>query len=195
MRNTSSPTAPWRPQCNQFIRPFVQWMESGKAAAAIAGCILGIAALPTAAAPGPLDKAQTAVKLIQSGNLRDAAAATREAIEQDSGESILHNLAATILLITGDIRGAESECNAALAGMPDDGLAHFGLALCALTRKDAAKAMDELKLAEENGDRAHCLLAERYMEAVFGTPGAGAGLVLPESLAAGAHALTGISLL
>src|ERR1041384_4912642 len=184
MRNISSPRAQRRPQCNQFIRPFVQWVNSGKAAAAIAGCIFGIAALPTVAAPGPLDKAQTAIKMIQSGNLRDAAATAREAIEQDSGESILHNLAAAILLITGDIRGAESECNAALAGMPDDGLAHFGLALCALAKKDAARAMEELKLAEENGDRAHCMLAERYMEAVFGSAGAGAGLVLPESLAA-----------
>lgn len=164
-------------------------------AAAIAGCIFGIAALPAKAGPGPLDKAATAVKLLQAGNYREAATAAREAIEQDSGESILHNLAATILLITGDIRGAEAECAAALAGMPDDGLAHFQLALCALSKKDAAKAMDELKLAGENGDRAHCMLAERYTESVFGATGAGAGMALPESLAAGAHALTGIALL
>src|SRR2546423_363532 len=112
-------------RCNQFIRRLVQWVNSGMLAAAIAGCIFGIAAPPAVAAPGPLEKADAAVKLIQSGNLREAAVAAREAIEQDSGESILHNLAATILLITGDVRAAEAECNAALAGMPDDGLAHF----------------------------------------------------------------------
>src|ERR1051325_653787 len=130
-----SPTAndtDLRRRCNQFGRLLVQWLDSRIAAAAIAGCIFGIAALPANALP--LQRAEAAVKQLQSGNLKDAAAAAREAIEQDSGESILHNLAATILLISGDIRGAESECNAALAGMPDDGLAHFGLALCALAK-------------------------------------------------------------
>ena len=142
----------------------------------------------------PLERAEAALKRLQAGDLKGAAALTRQAVEGDPGEPLFHNLAATVLLLTGDAYGSSSEWQNALAEMPDDGLARYGFGLSLLARGESARAMDQFQLAEETGDKSHCILAERYVETLRGALGGGSGLALPDAFAATTHALNGLAL-
>src|SRR5688572_21347876 len=131
--------------CNPLPASFVQTARPAKRAAALLVILLGLVAFRWAGASGsvkPLERAESALKRLQIGDHRGAAEVAKQAIEGDPGEPLFHNLAATILLLTGDAAGAHAEWQNALADMPDDGLARFGLGLSLLARGEAARAMD-----------------------------------------------------
>jgi peptidoglycan/xylan/chitin deacetylase (PgdA/CDA1 family) len=141
------------------------------------------------AGPSAEARALEAVRLIEAGDLRAAATAVRQSLDVDPGSTLLQNMAATLLMMTGDTAGAEAVWNSVLNDAPDDGLAQYGLGLAALARGDRAKALDRIQLAERSGDRASCLLAQRYIENLSGAVGAGAGLTLPDAYAGSARGL------
>ena len=182
--------------CNPVPAFSVQTTRPAKRAAALLVLFLGLIAFRWAGATGsakPLEHAEAALKRLQSGDHRSASELAKQAVAGDPGEPLFHNLAATILLLTGDAAGAQSEWQNALADMPDDGLARFGLGLSLLARGEAARAMDQFQLAEESGDRAHCILAQRYLEALRGALGSGSGLSLPDAFTATTHTLNGLT--
>lgn len=145
------------------------------------------------AAGGGLARAESAVRMMEQGDLRGAALVARQALDADPGNALLHNVAASLLQMTGDTDGAVSEWTASLADMPDDSLALYGLGLASVVKGDQARALDRLQLAERTGDRTCCMLAERYLEAINGAAGAGVGLAVPDRLAASAKALSGMA--
>jgi len=182
--------------CNPIHVFSVLSTRPAKRATALLVILLGAVGLELAGASSSvksLERAESALKRLQAGDHRSAAELAKQAIEGDPGEPLFHNLAATILLLTGDAAGAQSEWLNAIADMPDDGLARFGLGLSLLSRGETARAMDQFQLAEESGDRAHCILAQRYVEALRGAVGSGAGLALPEAFTATTLTLNGLS--
>lgn len=140
-----------------------------------------------------LDSAEAALQQMQAGETGTAAVTLRQAIDTEPGNTLLHNLSAALLMLTGDSRGAASEWNVTLADSPGDPLALYGLGLVSLARGDRAQALDRFQLAERNGDRSACMLAARYVEILSGAKGGGAGLVLPDSFAATARAISGMA--
>src|SRR5689334_12985421 len=88
-------------------------------------CLAGFVIRPAMAAPSSLDRVETALKQIQSGDTRAAAVTLKQALDADPGETLLHNAAGALLLITGDYGGALSEWRVSLNDLPDDGLALY----------------------------------------------------------------------
>jgi peptidoglycan/xylan/chitin deacetylase (PgdA/CDA1 family)/tetratricopeptide (TPR) repeat protein len=182
--------------CNLLRFPSVQRASCRGGALAGALWLVGptaFSAVPASAAPTSLEAAEAAVRQMLAGDLRGAAVTTREALDAEPGNTLLHNVAAALLLMTGDTAGAQSEWTISLDAMPDDGLALYSLGLLSLARGDRAKALDQLQLAERAGDRAACLLAERYLEYLNGAVGSGAGLALPDAYAASTRGLSGMA--
>src|SRR5437867_2550944 len=97
--------------CNPIVPRPVQRPDRSIKAAAKIGWLVGIlAALPIqAVCQTGLDRAETAVRQIQNGDLRSAAVTVRQALDADPGDLLLHNLAASLLMATGDTNGALTE--------------------------------------------------------------------------------------
>ncbi len=147
---------------------------------------------PAGAAPTSAQSADKAVKQMQAGDLRAAAVTVRQGLEADPGDTLLHNVAAALLLTTGDSVGAQSEWEASLDDVPDDGLAQYGLGLAYLARGDRTHAIDRFVEAERTGDKAYCMLSERYVRILEGAP-VSAGLALPDAFTAATQALDGLA--
>ncbi len=180
------------PNANSLVKKALRFFPT----AAWIGCLPMVSIQPVQAwtAPASIDRAETALKQMQSGELNLAAVTLRQALDADPGESLLHNLAAALLLITGDPAGSMSEWQVSLNDLPDDGLARYGAGLCHLVRGDCNRALDQIQLsAQYNGDRAYCLLAQRYLEFISGATRAGTGMSLPDSFAAPVHAFNGLA--
>jgi len=180
-------------KCNLMSARTVLWAKFRICAAAIVCCVTG---LPATSAPSALDRmsaAEAALQKIQAGDVRAAALIVRRGLDQDPGDALLHNLAATLLLITGDTAGATDAWKACLADDPQDGLACYGMALASMARGDEAGARSYLRRSNANGDRAFILLADRYLDRLDHGGVAGWGIVLPEPLAPAAHAMDGLA--
>jgi len=145
------------------------------------------------AAPTVLERAETAVRQMETGDLRGAALTVRRALDAAPDETLLHSLAATLLTMTGDAPGATAAWTNVLHDLPDDGLALYGLGLARLTRRDFEQAKTSFERAERTGDRAACLLAGRYLESLNRVVGSGTGLTLPDTFAASTLGLSGIA--
>ncbi|MGC8667391.1 MAG: polysaccharide deacetylase family protein [Chthonomonadales bacterium] len=170
----------------------VVWAKLRMRAAATVCCAAGVLAASVAHSQDPMAPAEAALRKIQAGDMRGAALVVRRALDQDPGDPLLHNLAATLLLMTGDTKNADRMWKVCLADNPQDGLASYGMALTCLARGDEAGARTYLRRSEPNGDRAFLLLADRYLERVRNGGSASLGIALPEPLAAGAHAMDGL---
>jgi peptidoglycan-N-acetylglucosamine deacetylase len=154
---------------------------------------ISIASGVAGAAPSALESAEEAVRQLQAGDAAGAAVTTRKALDAEPGDTLLHNLAATLLMVTGDTSGATSEWSTALKDMPGDSLALYGMGLTSLAKGDRVRALDQFQVAERSGDRAACIIAQRYVESLNGSVGAGAGLTLPDAYQASALGLSGLS--
>jgi peptidoglycan/xylan/chitin deacetylase (PgdA/CDA1 family) len=148
---------------------------------------------PLCAAPTALERAEAAVRQLEAGDLRGAAVTTRQALDAAPGETLLHNLAAALLMMTGDANGASAAWTNALRDLPDDGLALYGLGLACLARRDYERARTLFQRAANTGERACCLLAERYLESLNGAVGGGTGLTLPDAFSPSALGLSGMA--
>src|ERR1043165_511737 len=101
------------------------------------------------AEPSTLDRAESALKQIQAGDLKAAAVTLRQALDSDPSDALLHNLAGTLLLITGDVSGASGEWQSVLVDNPDDGLAQYGLGVTFLARRESQKAAEHIQFAKQ----------------------------------------------
>jgi peptidoglycan/xylan/chitin deacetylase (PgdA/CDA1 family) len=114
-------------------------------------------------------------------------------LDAEPGNLLLRQEAAALLLITGDVEGSAAGWQAILEERPGDGLALYGLAIAALNRGDVKKARELIEQAGRDGDRATCLIAERYLETLSGASGAGLGMTLPDVYVASARGLSGMA--
>jgi peptidoglycan/xylan/chitin deacetylase (PgdA/CDA1 family) len=117
----------------------------------------------------------------------------RQALGVDPGDLLLRQIAASLLLLTGDTDGASSVWKSLLEERPGDGLSQYGLGIVSLQRGDRTKSLQLIQDAAKRGDRATCLIAERYLESLSGAKGAGLGLALPDAYASSAKALSGMA--
>lgn len=181
--------------CNLFARRRVQRTHCWGRALPLSLGLAGWSALagPLCAAPTALERAEVAVRQMEAGDLRGAAVTTRQALDAAPGETLLHNLAATLLMLSGGTNEASAVWTNALSDLPDDGLALYGLGLTSLARRDHERARALFQRAAKTGDRACCLLAERYLESLDGAVGSGAGLALPDTFSPSALGLSGMA--
>lgn len=140
-----------------------------------------------------IDNAELAVQEIQSGDTAAAAVTLRQALDAEPGNTLLHNMAGALLMLTGDSSSAASQWSRVLADAPDDSLAIYGQGLTSLAKGDAVGALNRFQVAERGGDRVVCLLASRYVEILSGAKGSAAGLSLPDSYAATTRGISGMS--
>src|ERR1051325_1891897 len=132
-------THPFRIPCNLLHRSFVQTAGKKIRATIYMACLFMLAAAhpdPCRAEPTSIERAETAVKQIQNGNLQGAAVTLRQGLNSEPSDTLLHNLAAALLLVTGDGTGAAAEWQICLADAPDDGIARYGLAMTHLHHKE-----------------------------------------------------------
>ncbi len=181
------------PNCNLIAMPFVQRAKQILISSICAAVLGAVTSSPVQAQTGSLDRAETAIKQMQNGDLKAAAVTVRQGLDGDPGALILHNVGEALLLMSGDSHGALSEWGYSLSEMPDDALARYSMGLAWLTLGEKEKSLDYLMLAQQNGDSAACLAARRYAEMMNGAEGAGSGLALPEGYAAAARGMAGMA--
>src|SRR5258708_666148 len=146
-----------------------------------------------ASADRPTGSAEEAARLIQQGNPRGAAVTVQHALAAAPRDILLRQEAASLLLLTGDVEGASGVWKSVLEEFPGDALSVYGLAIAALQKGDRSKALDLIEVAAKNGDRATCLIADRYLDILTGAAGAGLGLTLPDAYAASAKGISGMA--
>lgn len=171
----------------------VLWAKFSIRAATAVCCAAGLLVASIVHAQGRMEAAEAAFQKIQAGDIKAAAIAVHRGLEQDPGDPLLHNLAATLLLATGDTTDALRAWRECLADDPKDGLACYGMALTCLARGDWAGARTYLNRGEANGDRAFLLLMNRYMERLGSGTGDTWNVALPEPLCAALHAMNGLA--
>src|SRR5436190_20526867 len=90
--------------CNLLRLSIVQTAGKINRATIYMACLLTLAFLPnrSLAEPSAIERAETAVKQIQNGNLQGAAVTLRQGLNSEPSDVLLHNLAAALLLMTGD---------------------------------------------------------------------------------------------
>jgi peptidoglycan-N-acetylglucosamine deacetylase len=137
--------------------------------------------------------AEETARLIRQGNPRGAAVTVRDALNAEPGSHLLRQEAAALLLLTGDTAGASSVWKSLLEERPGDPLSLYGLGVVAIHQGERVKALELIRTASKGGDRAACLIAERYLESLSGATGAGLGLALPDAYRASARGLSGIA--
>src|SRR2546426_5640775 len=102
-------TRPIRIPCN-LLRPFiVQIAGKIRRATIYMACLVMLVAVQPfrcAAEPSAIERAESAVKQIQNGDLRGAAVTLRQGLNSEPSDNLLHNLAGALLLVTGDGAGA-----------------------------------------------------------------------------------------
>jgi peptidoglycan/xylan/chitin deacetylase (PgdA/CDA1 family) len=141
----------------------------------------------------PLLAMETAVRELARQDYRAAARQTRLALQSAPSDVLLSSLAGTLLLATGDRRGAQIAFqNAARAG--DEALPHYGLSLAQLANGERAAALTSLDRAEQlGGDRASILIARRYAQWLSGAQVVLGGAALSANLTAAQQALEGVT--
>lgn len=160
---------------------------------AITTAVLLLTVATSALADKAADGAEEAIRSIQQGNPRGAAVTVRQALNAEPANHLLRHEAATLLLLTGDVDGAANVWKGVLEERPGDALALYGQGIVALQKGDRNKALDLIQVAGQTGDRATCLIAERYLESLTGATGAGLGLSLPDAYAGSAKGLSGMA--
>src|SRR5689334_12674704 len=97
------------PNCNLIAMPLVQRANRILISSICAAILGAVSASPVQAQTGSLDRAETAIKQMQNGDLKAAAVTVRQGLDADPGALILHNVGAALLLMSGDSHGALSE--------------------------------------------------------------------------------------
>ncbi len=131
--------------------------------------------------------------LLEQGRAADAIVAIHEWADQRGIDANLGNLYGVARLIVGDMAGAREAFTKTLAVEADSPMAWYGLGLEALHRRDAAAAADCFRKAGMGGDRARCMLAQRYAELMTGARGV-PDLPLPNDLRQQGLALRAVAL-
>ncbi|MCX6361029.1 MAG: polysaccharide deacetylase family protein [Armatimonadetes bacterium] len=130
--------------------------------------------------------------LLEQGRAADAVVAIHGWADQRGIDANLGNLYGVARLMVGDMAGAREAFTKTLMIEADSPMAWYGLGLEALNRRDAAAA-DCFRKAAVRGDRARCLLAERYAELMTGARGV-PDLPLPNDLRQQGLALRAVAL-
>lgn len=135
---------------------------------ALAVCVLCVTQHTARAAParghaGDVVIAEAVLASLERGDARAAAASLRNGLQAFPSSVLLHNLAGTVLLLSGDTSGSERFWTASLGLLPGDSVALYGRALLRVASGDLAEADALLRQAMRGGDAAVCLLALEYV--------------------------------
>ena len=156
-------------------------------------CTLICLAAECSAAPSSLASAETALQLIKEGETRVSARTIRQALNADPSNPLIHQVSGTLLLLSGDLIGASAEWKIAESILPNDSLNRYARGIINLAQGNRPKALQLFQSAEPGGNRASCLLAERYVEFLNGAVGSGSGLPLPDIYSASIRGLSGMT--
>lgn len=128
-----------------------------------------------------------------AGDYVSAAGQARNALKDSPQEAMLHILAGSLLLNTGDFSGAKTAFTTATQCDPKDGLALYGLGLAQLATGNRTAALDSFARSERNaGDPAYLLIARRYTQWLGGAQLAVNGAGVPEAMLPAQYALEGM---
>jgi len=141
-----------------------------------------------------LESAESAIRLMQSRDFASAAEVTKNALDRDPGSAMLHEVAGTILMATGDSVGSASEFGIALSQYPGSSISLYGLCLSSVIKGERGKAADLVSAASRFGDKAACAVLDRYLENLIGQTDSLQPLSVPDSFALSARAIAAVNL-
>jgi len=128
--------------------------------------------------------AEEVLEALERNAFEEAAQRTRRGLQTLPSSVLLHNLAGSILLLTGDRAGSEKAWRWVRSAAPSDGIAAYGLALVRLSQGRLDEAEELLKEASGHGEAGCCLLARQYLTFLRGAAMSEA-LGLPDTVRAG----------
>ncbi len=145
-------------------------------------------------ANSPFALAQRAVKEISQSKYPAAMGHIKLALQSAPDSPVLHCLAGSLLLNTGDFKNARRAFENAVKCDSADPLASYGLGLADLASGNRKSALSSFADSEKNGgDPAYLLIARRYTQWLDGAQISVEGAGLPESFLSAQMALDAMS--